>query len=77
MGLADRGLVRMEVIVPEKDKDIVKALAERLTANVSAPVNEDQTPTGAEIWTALNGAPASLGELQFDRSRYGLRTIDL
>ena len=75
--LADRGLVRMEVIVPEKDRDVVKALAEMLTANASISSGEDRAPAGADIWAALNRAPAALGELQFDRSQYGLRTIDL
>ena len=73
--LADRGLVRMEVIVPEKDRDVVKAFAEKLTADASASPN--RVPTGAEIWEALHNAPAALGELEFDRRQFALRTIDL
>jgi hypothetical protein len=73
--LADRGLVRMEVVVPEKDRDAVKAFAEKLTADASA--SPSRVPTGAEIWEALRNAPPALGELEFDRREFDLRTIDL
>jgi hypothetical protein len=75
--LADRGLVRMEVIVPERDRDIVKALAERLAASASAQPDAGDPPTGAAFWAALNSAPSPLDELQLDRSEYQLRAIDL
>lgn len=75
--LANRGLVRLEVIVPEKDREAVKAFAEKLTADASAAQDDAHAPSGADIWEALRKAPSSLGELEFDRSQFGLRAIDL
>lgn len=74
--LADRGLVRMEVIVPEKDRDIVKAFADRLVAGADK-FEEHSTPSGADIWDALSSAPSSINELRIDRGQYGARAVDL
>lgn len=82
--LAARGLVRLEVIVPEKNKDMIKALAEHLiaAATESMPIKPEASfkkaaPSGKEIWQALHEAPADLTELDIDRSQFELRTIEL
>jgi hypothetical protein len=82
--LAKRGLVRLEVIVPEKNKDMIKALAEQLTvaAMESLPIKsetnlENPMPSGKEIWQALREAPTDLTEFDMDRSQFQLRTVEL
>lgn len=78
--LAERGLVRLEIIVPEKNRDMMKALAEQLTLAAKeaeqgrAPTSD--APSGAQIWTSLHDAPR-LDELDFDRSDFQLRPVDL
>jgi hypothetical protein len=74
--LADRGLVRVEVIVPEKDRDVVRAFADSLVAGLET-AEDGATLSGADIWDALGSAPSSLSELKIDRSQYDTRAIDL
>jgi hypothetical protein len=75
--LAESGLVRLEVIVPKKDREIVKALADSLSAGVARDADNPRPLTGAAIWKALRSAPSPLDELQFDRAEHQLRAIDL
>jgi hypothetical protein len=82
--LAERGLIRLEIVVPEKNKDMIKAIAEQLTvaAGQDAPVETkvdgtEPVPTGREIWQSLREAPRELGELELDRADFKLRTIEL
>lgn len=78
--LAERGLVRLEIIVPEKSRDMMKALAEQLTLAAKMPEPEQalfmDAPSGEQIWKGLHDAPR-LDELELDRSGFQLRPVEL
>lgn len=78
--LAERGLVRLEVVVPEKDKERIKAFAELLISTSEIEADAERTNpaanlTGRQIWESLRKAP--LADIEIERVEFEPRVPEL
>jgi len=83
--LAQRGISRYEVRGLDKDKQLFRLLAKRLSADDADAARlrteimkqvSDQTPTRGGIWAALRRSPAVGADLDLTRERAPERDID-
>lgn len=79
--LAERGLVRLEVVVPEKDRDRIKAFAEQLTSasDIEAAAERSETVpvmTGRQIWESLRKAPFAASGIEIERADFEPRAVE-
>ena len=84
--LAERGISRYEVRGLAKDKELVRKLAKRLSADDADAARlraeiikqvSDQPPTRGGIWAALRRSPAVGADLDLTRERVPERDVDL
>lgn len=84
--LTERGLSRFEVMGPESDRELIRAIARRLSeegveaARLRAALKQAMAPGDEKkggIWQALRRSPLVGAELEFTRPLVDSRTVDL
>lgn len=84
--LSKRGLVRFEILAPERDRDLIRAIARCLTesndeatrvrANLTTAIAGEPPPQGG-ILAALRRSPLVGAELELEREVTFGRPVDL
>ncbi len=84
--MAERGIVRFEVAAPDGDRDLIRALAKRLSEQgqeaeearaAIAKVVGSEPPRPGGILAALRRSPLIGADIDFSRPREEGRAVDL